>query len=244
MTKMPSVKIDDEKVWPIPEDLRQRLLAVLLNEDEQHRREMSYEEFLVWADGRHAEWLNGKVVLMSPASERHQHLLSFLDRLLGLFVQLRRLGVVIVAPFQMRLDNSGREPDLLFVSAANLNRLHNAYLQGPADLVVEIVSPESIGRDRGDKFYEYEDGGVPEYWLLDPLTERAEFYQLDENGIYELVRIDDGIYRSQQLPGFWLDPAWLWQDPLPSPLRILAEIAGVDMSLVEALEQALGDTDG
>jgi Uma2 family endonuclease len=243
MTKIPSVKIDDERNWPIPEDLRQRLLAVLLNEDEQHRREMSYEEFLVWADGRHAEWINRKVALMSPASEKHQQLLSFLDRLLGPFVQLRHLGVVIVAPFQMRLANSGREPDLLFVSAANLVRLRNAYLQGPADLVIEIVSPESMGRDRGDKFYEYEAGGVPEYWLLDPLTERAEFYQLDENGIYELIRLDDGIYQSQQLPGFWLDPAWLWQDPLPSPLRTLAEIAGVDMFLVEALERALGNTE-
>jgi hypothetical protein len=85
---------------------------------------------------------------------------------------------------------------------------------------------------------------VPEYWLLDPLTERTEFYQLDENGIYQLVRIEEGIYRSRQLPGFWLNPGWLWQDPLPSPLRILAKIAGVDMSLVEALEQALGDTEG
>ncbi|MBX2999392.1 MAG: Uma2 family endonuclease [Caldilineaceae bacterium] len=243
MTKIPSTQLKDEKSWPIPEDLRQRLLAVLLNEDEQHRREMSYEEFLVWADGRHAEWLNGKAILMSPASERHQQLLSFLDQLLGSFVQIRRLGVLMVAPFQMRLANSGREPDLLFVRNEHRDRLQNAYLQGPADLVIEIVSPESIGRDRGDKFYEYEADGVPEYWLLDPLTERAEFYQLDENGIYELIRLDDGIYRSQQLPGFWLDPDWLWQDPLPSPLRTLTQIAGVDMSLVEALERALSDLD-
>jgi Uma2 family endonuclease len=235
-------EIAAENGWIIPLELRQQLLLAL-QEDEAPPPKMSYEEFLAWADeNAHAEWVDGKVILMSPASSIHQELVGFLYELLRMFVRFRQLGRVYVAPFQMKLpQSSGREPDLIFIKRENLSRLKNTYLDGPADLVVEIISPESIGRDRGDKFYEYEAGGVPEYWLLDPIRERAEFYQLDENGIYELVRLDDGIYRSQQLPGFWLDPAWVWQDPLPSPLRTLAEIAGVDMSLVEAFEQAMGD---
>jgi Uma2 family endonuclease len=193
---------------------------------------------------RHAEWLDGEVVLLEPPSEKHQQLLGFLNCLIDLFVQFRSLGRVYIAPFQMRLTRSGREPDLLFVHNDHLIRLKNSYLDGPADLVVEIISPESIGRDRGNKFYEYEAGGVPEYWLLDPITQRAEFYQLGEDGRYQLMQLQDSVYHAHVLPGFWLKPAWLWQDPLPSPLRILAEIAGVDMSLVEAFEQAMGDTDG
>lgn len=49
--------------------------------------------------------------------------------------------------------------------------MKETYLDGPADLVVGIVSPDSVGRDRGEKFYEYAQGGVPEYWLIDPQLE-------------------------------------------------------------------------
>ena len=52
------------------------------------------------------------------------------------------------------------------MASERLDRVHRTYLDGPADLVVEIVSPESAGRDRGEKYYEYEAAGIPEYWLL------------------------------------------------------------------------------
>ncbi len=80
---------------------------------------------------------------------------------------------------------------------------------------------------------------MSEYWLLDPLANRAEFYQLDADGHYQPVRPQDGVYRSAVVPGFWLREEWLWQEPLPSPLRTLAEITGIDPSLVESVEKAL-----
>lgn len=114
----------------------------------------------------------------------------------------------------MKLARSRREPDLLFVSSAHLERLKETYLDGPADLVVEVASPESAGRDRGDKFYEYEQAGIPEYWLIDPVRERAEFYQLDDQGHYHLVLPDaEEVYRSRILSGSWLHMSWLWQRP-------------------------------
>ena len=75
-------------------------------------------------------------------------------------------------------DLPGREPDILFIAREHLDRFRDTYLDGPADLVVEIISRDSRARDRGDKFYEYEQGGVREYWLLDYLRRQAEFYQL------------------------------------------------------------------
>lgn len=60
-----------------------------------------------------------------------------------------------------------------FVAEEHLDRLQEMHLEGPADLVVEIVSPESRLRDRGEKFAEYELAGVSEYWLLDPELRRA-----------------------------------------------------------------------
>jgi hypothetical protein len=55
----------------------------------------------------------------------------------------------------MKLALSGREPDVLFLASAHVGRLTETYLNGPADVMVEIVSPDSVGRDRGDEFYEY-----------------------------------------------------------------------------------------
>ncbi|RLC76911.1 MAG: hypothetical protein DRI61_12445, partial [Chloroflexi bacterium] len=110
----------------------------------------------------------------------------------------------------------------------------------PADLVVEIVSPESVVRDKGEKFYEYQEASIPEYWLIDPDQEWAEFYILGPRKRYRLAMEGaKGKYQSQVIEGFWLKIEWLWKDPSPSPLRALTEIAGLSPELVGALEEAL-----
>jgi Uma2 family endonuclease len=187
-------------------------------------RKMSYEEFLEWADeDTWAEWVDGEVIILSPASDRHQDLGDFLIALLRHFVEAFNLGIVRSAPFQMEIG-TGREPDILFISNEHLDRLQKTHLKGPADLVVEIISPESRARDRGDKFYEYEQAGVSEYWLLDPLRKQAEFYVLNEEGIYQLASIDkDGLYHSVILKGLSLKVDWLWMEPLPLLMTVLKE---------------------
>ncbi|MFQ5592890.1 MAG: Uma2 family endonuclease [Anaerolineae bacterium] len=218
--------------------LRRRLLDVLLTPSPPDK--MTYEEFLAWTDeDTLAEWVDEEAVMYIPASKRHQDIGGFLFETLRAYVRSRRLGVVVQAPFQMKLEH-GREPDLLFVAAEHLERLGETYLEGPADLVVEIISPESVGRDRGEKFLEYEAGGVPEYWLIDPQRQQAEFYQLGPDERYHPVFPDEaGRYHAQAVADFWLQISWLWQEPLPSPVRAVAEIAGVDPALVDAFERAL-----
>ncbi len=207
----------------LDDDLRRRLLEALLTPAE--RRKMTYDEFLAWAgEDVLAEWVNGEVIMSSPASRRHQEIALFLGTVLGLYVEQQGLGRVVLPPFQMKLAQSGREPDLLYVAREHLERLKETHLDGPADLVIEIASPESVGRDRGEKFYEYEQAGIREYWLIDPQREQAEFYQLTTDGRYRLVPPDaEGIYRSTMLAGFWLRVAWLWQPP--RILDVLRELA-------------------
>ncbi|MFQ5595519.1 MAG: Uma2 family endonuclease [Anaerolineae bacterium] len=203
---------------------------------------MSYEEFLNWAnEDTLAEWVDGEVVMLSPASDRHQDLADFLTSVLRLYATSRDLGWVRSAPFQMKTGPHlpGREPDVLFLHKEHLGRLRDTYLDGPADLVVEIVSPESVGRDRGDKFYEYAQGGVREYWLIDPQIEWADFYRLEGERYRPAFSGERGTYHADVLPDFWIRVEWLWQDPLPSPIRAVAEIAGVDPALVDAFERAL-----
>jgi len=186
--------------------------------------DMSYEAFLEWADeDALVEWVGGKVVPMSPPSDRHQDLADFLTSLLRFFAEAHGLGRVLSAPFQMKTapDLPGRQPDVLFVAGEHLSRLQRNHLAGPADLAVEIISPESFSRDRGDKFREYEKGGVLEYWLIDPERQQAEFYRLDGRGIYQLVPPQEGVFRSEVLPGLWLEVAWLWGEPLPPLMDVL-----------------------
>jgi Uma2 family endonuclease len=188
---------------------------------------ISYEEFLSWpGDHHHVEWVNGRIVLMSPVTKSHESIRGFLYSLIKLFVEARRFGEVYSEPFQMKTgpDLPGRAPDVFFVASEHLSRVKPLNLEGPADLVVEIISPGSRAADRGDKFYEYEQGGVPEYWLLDPERQQAEFYLRGEDGIYRLAPVGgDGIYRSKVLSGLWLKVEWLWQ-PLPPPImEILRE---------------------
>lgn len=204
---------------------------------------LNYQEFLNWCDeDTWAEWVDGEVVMVSPASRRHQQVADFLTKTFGTYAEIRDLGIVLSAPFQMHLADirRGREPDLLFIAKERLHLFKETYLDGPADLAIEIISPESRLRDRGEKYAEYEAAGVREYWLLDPERREADFYCLDERGRYRLIELQEqGIYRSEVLSGFWLKPDWLWQEPLPSPIKILAQIAGIDPKLAEQFERAL-----
>jgi len=192
------------------------------------RRRLTFEEFLARADeDTRAEWVDGVVEVIDVPTIEHQRLMKFLAMLLDLFVSARRLGEVCLPPYPMRLATrpSGREPDVRFVAAARRDRLTSQFLDGPADLVIEIISEGSVGRDRGDKFAEHEAAGVLEYWLIDYLRTEALFYRLGDDGRYHRHDPDArGIYAAGVLPGFWLDVDWLWQDPLPASLDCLRQI--------------------
>jgi len=186
---------------------------------------MSFEEYMAWGDEDvRSELVDGKVLIMSPISLKHQEIASFLTAILRIYTEVTHTGHILTAPFAMRIgDKTVREPDLLFVSKTHEDRLTNTYLNGPADMVIEIISPESIGRDRGVKFVEYESAGVPEYWLIDPIRQQVEFYRL--NGPhYQLINPIEGIYKTDLLPSFFIQTNWFWQDPLPPILDTLKQL--------------------
>jgi Uma2 family endonuclease len=90
---------------------------------------------------------------------------------------------------------------------------------GPADICIEVVSPESVARDYGDKFVEYEKAGVREYWIIDPLRQRCDFNRLDKSGVYAVVPLDETeSYRTPLLRRLALHVPTLWLDELPGVL--------------------------
>lgn len=177
---------------------------------------VSYEEFLeLPLENPHVEWIDGEIIAMAPISDAHQHVAVFLITLLSQYAQVKKLGCVLCEPYQMKpsADLPGRAPDILFVSSERQHLLKKTHLDGPADLAVEIISPESRSRDRGEKYYEYEQGGVREYWLIDPLRKSAEFYVLGPDQRYQPVQPTDGIFASTALPGLQMRVQWLWDRP-------------------------------
>lgn len=192
---------------------------------------MTYEEFLVWApDGLRTEWTEGEGIVYVSTSDRHQDLIVFVVSLLERFVRLFGAGRVSIAPYPMVFQPGGphREPDVLFVRTEHLDRWTGQRLHGPADLVFEMLSEDTAGEDRGRKREQYEALGVIEYVMIDARPGRQEFayLRLDDAGRYQPVEPDaDGRYHSAVLPGFWLDPAWFRQDPLPDVEDILLDIA-------------------
>lgn len=191
---------------------------------------MSYEAYYQWCDEDvHAEWVNGEVIVHMPPIDVHQLVLNFLNHLLDLYVDSLALGKVFIAPFEMRLrsERSARQPDIFVVIGENQARLSRERMDGSADLVVEIISTDSVRRDRHDKFHEYRRAGVREYWIIDPRPGRgrADFYRLDEQGEYDLYATEDNErVESTAIPGFWLRPNWLWVESKPKLMAAFYEI--------------------
>ena len=199
----------------------------LIEKSKTARVKMSYEDYLQWApENRVTEWVEGEVIIHMPPKLEHQSILEFVFRLITGYVELHKLGVTRIAPFAVKLwpDGPSREPDMFFLKAEKKDRLQSKQLDGPPDLIVEVISPDSVHRDRDDKFHEYAEAGVPEYWIIDsrPGRQRADFYQLAESGHYQLAATeDDERVESKSLPGFWLNPVWFWQEPQPGVIGLL-----------------------
>lgn len=190
----------------------------------QIAEKISFEDYLTKYEGQHAEWIDGEVFKYMSASDRHQDLVRFFTAILTAFIEEHDLGVIRTGPMSMKLEDRGREPDIFFVSKNNLDRLKKNYLDGAADLIIEIISPESRGRERGDKFYEYEKAGVKEYWLIDYERRQAEFYRLGADNFYHFAQADDDqIFHSECLENLQINVRWLWQEKLPTLLEVLKE---------------------
>ena len=173
---------------------------------------MSYAEYLRATDiPEHSEWVDGEVHEMMAVSRAHAEMQVYLVELLQAYLRIRPIGRLYLEPFQMKTGPSlpGRAPDLMVVLDGSLHRLTDQYLGGPAELVIEIISQGTEAIDRGDKFYEYEAGGVAEYSLIDPIREVADFFVRDERGTFRASPATP--FASSILEGLTIDPEALWE---------------------------------
>jgi Uma2 family endonuclease len=190
---------------------------------------LSFQQFLKQFDGVHAEWLMGDVIIMSN-NEIHGEIFQFLISLFRLYLGFKPIGKLLTASFTMYVgdDKPGREPDLMIVLNQHRGRIRHTYLDGAADIAIEIVSPESVERDYDKKMREYAEVAVKEYWLFDPEAQKASINTLNMQGKYEQLPLNsEGKLVSGLLPGFALDPNIMWSKELPQGAELIALVQGM-----------------
>lgn len=178
------------------------------------------------SEGQKADLIEGVIYLASPDTRRNDDLNTFMLFLMSGFADARGLGHVSGSRYAYRLgDRRAPEPDAAFVRSDRVGEVVTEREgMGPPDVAVEVVARDSRTRDYHDKLHLYEAAGVREYWLLDPMIGRAEFRRLVD-GCYELVPLEENrIFRSEALPGFWIDVDWLFGTRRPGKMDCLARL--------------------
>jgi len=131
----------------------------------------SEEDYFALDTNQLVEYSDGFLEFLPMPTIFHQLILQFLYEQLKSFVAANLLGTVVVAGYKVRLRaRKYREPDILFIKAANRHRIKKQYCER-ADLVIEVVSEENRPHDIVKKRVEYARAGIPEYWIVDPEKE-------------------------------------------------------------------------
>ncbi len=129
-------------------------------------------------DGHRHEAIGGELYVTPAPSFRHQRISQRLERALVRLLEEPGHGIVVDAPIGVEFPDTGEgvQPDIIFVSAERRDRIVAAGIRGAPDLVVEILSPTTEGRDRGVKRKLYERQGIEQYWIVDPDAEAVEVW--------------------------------------------------------------------
>ncbi len=212
---MPAVDVDAD-VHRLREALRNLPLPFMI-----HQYEATEEDYEELADeDLRCEYLDGVLIVHSPATLRHEERIVFLATLLNIWAAERRLGRVFGSNAVMQLGIRRFCPDLTFLAAGHADRIRGERIVGPVDLLIETISTSTRRYDLGEKRAAYRDGRIPEIWLLDP--DRRECHvDVLEGQTYASRTLDAGRLSSSVLPGFSIDVSWLWSDPLPNPIECL-----------------------
>ena len=177
----------------------------------------NYADYLTWNFKERLEILKGKIFKMSPApSRRHQEVSFQMSLIFGNFFKKSTCNVY-VAPFDVRLINYKKssadkeistvfQPDICVV--CDKSKLDDRGCLGAPDLIIEILSPGNSKKEMDIKFHLYEENGVKEYWIVEPLQKSILIYTLHNNtyiGLKPLV--EEGLAKSPLFPEMSFDIA-------------------------------------
>ncbi|MEO0445006.1 MAG: Uma2 family endonuclease [Verrucomicrobiota bacterium] len=194
-------------------------------EAEQERRNRFYAEMT--ADQK-VEFIDGEIVMHSPARNRHLDVTGFVFVLLHTFVRLRKLGTVKAEKCLCVFPRNDYEPDAVFFGAQKAAALNDETMKFPVpDLVVEVLSESTKARDRGVKFEDFEAHGVGEYWIVEAEESLVEQYVRKEEagqGFELKMKGSTGRLVSSVVTGFEVEVEALFDEE--KNLEALAQLMG------------------
>ncbi len=178
-----------------------RELEQAMNAESEKRT--AFYKTAIEREGEKLEFINGQMIVASPAKKYHIASIGNLYKLCDAFVDKHDLGFVGFEKTMIQLERNDFEPDLCFFRKEVADTFTDDLLFFPKpDFVVEILSDSTAHRDRGVKFRAYEYNQIPEYWIIDGQAKFVEQYVLvDEK--YELrLKSDSGDIKSIAIPDF------------------------------------------
>ncbi|MDR0731466.1 MAG: Uma2 family endonuclease [Treponema sp.] len=174
----------------------------------------TYADYLEWEGPERYEIINGEAFMMASPTVEHQAIITELLFQLANFLRGKPCQV-FTAPLDVRLfpakdhsDDTVVQPDILVV--CDKSKLSKGSVDGPPDLVIEILSPSNTYKLMFLKFESYLNAGVREYWVLDPEEKKAQVNVLHEGRYISSACKKDAVIHASVLPPFSVDLASLW----------------------------------
>ena len=178
-------------------------------------KKITYEDYCSIPEepGVRFEVLDGTLVKEPSATVTHQRVSRRLQRFLeDYFLTIDPAGEVFNAPLDITLGKyTVVQPDLFYVSSQQKDLVLHARVDGGPTLVVEILSPASLRKDRLQKMRIYQNASIAHYWIVDPEEKTVECYCLS-GGFYTLVAsgMESEELSHPSLPGLQLALSGLW----------------------------------
>lgn len=168
-------------------------------QEEEVKRNAFYKNI---RDDEKAEFINGQVVMSSPAKNKHLLVVGNLSYILTRFVRKNKMGVIRGEKAMVRLRRNDFEPDISFFRKEISDTfLPDTMLYPAPDFIVEVLSSSTAKIDRGVKFVDYALNGVKEYWLADADKQCVEQYVLEGDTFTLKEKVEHGTVRCAVLTG-------------------------------------------
>lgn len=168
-----------------------------------HKFKFTYEDYYRLPDKPKVELIDGAYFVSPSPFAKHQQVSWKIEHLLGEWVEEHDLGEVYNAPLDVILSQYDTvQPDILFIAKERTNIIRK-FIEGPPDLVIEILSPYNKVTDQKIKKSLYEKFGVPEYWIVDPDKQTITRFNLKSKKYQTAKTYRHGeVMQSKILPGF------------------------------------------
>jgi len=142
------------------------------------KRTLTYTDYEKLPEGAPYQLIGGELVMTPAPVPYHQMVSRNIGFELLLFVRGKNLGEVLYAPIDVFLsDTETYQPDIIYISKERLDIIGEKKIESAPDLVMEVLSPATAYYDLRHKKNIYEQFGVKEYWIVDPIEQSIEVYE-------------------------------------------------------------------